>query len=122
MFLNILTNARQAMEETEDRRLTVRSRFDPDEALPVVIEFSDTGKGFEPDEADRLFAPFYSTKEIGKGTGLGLSISLGIIEDHHGTIEATGAPGEGATFTIRMPSQTAEEPAAGTLTNNERTC
>jgi len=103
VFLNVLTNARQAMEETERRRLTVRSRFDHGKDLPVVIEFSDTGKGVEPDKADRLFAPFYSTKEAGQGTGLGLSISLGIIEDHHGTIEATGTPGKGATFIIRMP-------------------
>jgi len=103
VFLNVLTNARQAMEETERRRLSVRSHFDHGKDLPVVIEFSDTGKGFEADKADRLFAPFYSTKEAGQGTGLGLSISLGIIEDHHGSIEATGSPGKGATFTIRMP-------------------
>jgi len=103
VFLNLLTNARQAMEEAEERRLTIRSYLDADKTYPVVIEFADTGKGFEMEKAEQLFTPFFSTKAIGKGTGLGLSISLTIIKDHNGTIEAAGAPGKGATFTIRLP-------------------
>jgi len=104
VFLNILTNARQAMEDTVQRRLSVRSYCEAERELPVVIEFTDTGKGFDTDQADRLFVPFFSTKEVGKGTGLGLSISLGIIQDHQGTIQAAGVPENGATFTIKLPA------------------
>lgn len=103
VFLNLLTNARQAMESSTERRLTVRSRFEPGRACPVVVEISDTGVGFAAADAARLFAPFYTTKKPGQGTGLGLSISLTIVQDHGGTIEAAGAPGRGATFTVRLP-------------------
>jgi PAS domain S-box-containing protein len=102
VFLNLLSNARQAMEGVPVRRLTVVSRREPAAALPVVVEVSDTGKGFSDEQARRLFQPFYTTRK--GGHGLGLSISRAIIQDHKGTIEATGAPGTGATFTIRLPA------------------
>ena len=102
VFLNLLSNARQAMEGVPVRRLTVVSRREPAAALPVVVEVSDTGKGFNDEQARRLFQPFYTTRK--GGHGLGLSISRAIIQDHKGTIEATGAPGTGATFTIRLPA------------------
>ena len=92
------------MEESgEDRRLTIRTFYDAGKDCPVVVEISDTGKGFSPEVAGKLFTPFFSTKKPGHGTGLGLSISLRIIKDHQGTIEAKGAPGEGAKFTVRLP-------------------
>lgn len=69
----------------------------------MVIEIADTGKGFAPDVAEKLFTPFFSTKKASHGTGLGLSISLSIIKDHKGAIEAVGAEGKGATFTVRLP-------------------
>jgi PAS domain S-box-containing protein len=103
VFLNLLTNARHAMEESQRRILSVRTRHDPVAPLPVAIEVADTGTGFSPDIAEKLFAPFFSTKKAGRGTGLGLSISLGIIKDHKGVIEAAGTEGHGATFTIRLP-------------------
>jgi PAS domain S-box-containing protein len=102
VFLNLLSNARQAMEGAPVRRLTVISRRDPSATLPVVVEVSDTGKGFNDEQARRLFQPFYTTRK--GGHGLGLSISRAIIQDHKGTIEATGAPGTGATFIIRLPA------------------
>ena len=71
--------------------------------MPVVIEIADTGKGFSPEVAEKLFTPFFSTKRAGHGTGLGLSISLSIIKDHQGSIEAVGLQGQGATFTVRLP-------------------
>jgi CheY-like chemotaxis protein len=61
-----------------------------------------TGKGFSAEEATNLFRPFYTTKKSGHGTGLGLSISRTIIQDHQGSIEASGSPGKGATFTLRL--------------------
>jgi len=110
VFLNLLTNARQAMEDTEDRRLEIRTRHDPGSPCPVVVEIADTGKGFPPAVAPKLFAPFFSTKQARQGTGLGLSISLSIVKDHGGTIEAVGTEGKGATFTVRLPAGNANLP------------
>ena len=103
VFLNLLTNARQAMEEAEVRQLTVRTYVQQGTALPVVAEVRDTGKGFPPEDTKKLFTPFFSTKKPGHGTGLGLSISLRIIRDHGGDITAVGVPGRGAEFAVRLP-------------------
>jgi C4-dicarboxylate-specific signal transduction histidine kinase len=105
VFLNLLTNAKQAMEEVVDRRLTVRSYYDAGSPCPVVVEIEDTGKGFDPRDRAKLFAPFYTTKKSGQGTGLGLSISLSIIKDHGGYIKAAGKPGRGATFSVGLSIQ-----------------
>ncbi len=102
VFLNLLTNARQAMDGAANRRLTVTSRRGDGPSLPVVIEISDTGKGFTDEQARKLFQPFYTTRK--GGHGLGLSISRAIVQDHKGVIEATGSPGAGATFRIRLPA------------------
>jgi len=109
VFLNLLTNARQAMEEAGERRLKVKTYVDGDTECPVVAEIEDTGKGFAPEDSEKLFAPFFSTKKPGHGTGLGLSISLTIIRDHKGRIEATSAPGKGAKFTVRLPVRQSAE-------------
>ena len=101
VFLNLLSNARQAMEGSAVRRLTVASQLEPGAVLPVVASVSDTGKGLSDEQALRLFQPFYTTRK--GGHGLGLSISRTIVRDHQGVIEAAGAPGRGATFTVRLP-------------------
>jgi C4-dicarboxylate-specific signal transduction histidine kinase len=111
VFLNLLSNARQAMSESPARRLAILSRRDPSAALPVVVEVRDTGKGFTDEQARKLFQPFYTTRK--GGHGLGLSISRSIIQDHKGTIEATGAPGAGATFCIRFPAAQDDSGGAG---------
>jgi PAS domain S-box-containing protein len=103
VVLNLLTNARHAMEDSASRHLWIRTRIEPGAMMPVVVEVEDTGKGFAPDDTEKLFRPFYSTKGPGRGTGLGLSISLSIIKEHGGAIEAWGEPGTGARFTIRLP-------------------
>jgi len=108
VLLNLITNAKQAMEEVEKRRLCVATRMESEAAKYIVIEITDTGVGFDDKVARKLFAPFFTTKRPGEGTGLGLSISLSIINDHNGTIKATGKPGEGATFTIRLPAEQKE--------------
>ena len=110
VFLNLITNARQAMAESQKRRLKIKTYCDAGADRPVVAEITDTGRGFTQEEAQKLFAPFFTTKKAGHGTGLGLSISLTIIEDHNGAIEAGSAPGRGATFTVRLPA-TREENA-----------
>jgi signal transduction histidine kinase len=101
VFLNLFTNARHAMEEAPQRRLTVTSRAREAEPASVVVEVADTGKGFSDEEASKLFVPFYTTRK--SGHGLGLSISRAIIKDHDGTIEASGSPGKGAVFTVVLP-------------------
>ena len=103
VFLNLLTNARQAMEESDERRLMVRTYVDTGEDRSLVIVFEDTGKGFTAEEAPKFFEAFYSTKKRGHGTGLGLTISQRIIKDHGGTIRAEGEPGKGARFLILLP-------------------
>ena len=103
VFLNVLTNAKQAMENSKSKKLyikTYRSTIAPEY---IVAEIEDTGIGFNNNDVGNLFKPFYSTKPPGKGTGLGLSISLRILKDHKGNIEATGEPNKGAKFTIRIP-------------------
>ena len=102
VFLNLLSNARQAMEGAAERRLLIVSRFDAADPLPVVAEVCDTGKGFDAEQAGRLFQPFYTTRKAGHG--LGLSISRAIAQDHGGSLTATGRPGAGATFTLRLPA------------------
>ncbi len=102
VFLNLLTNARHAMEEAPVRRLRIRSLMNGDTPSCVIVEVSDTGKGFSADEARKLFVPFYTTRQ--GGHGLGLSISRSIVQEHGGTIEASGSAGKGAVFTIRIPA------------------
>ncbi len=107
VFLNLLTNARHAMEDAPVRRLTVSSAVVDGGARGVVVEVRDTGKGFSEEEARRFFTPFYTTKK--SGHGLGLSISRTIVQEHSGTIEAAGSAGKGAVFTIRLPAPAAED-------------
>jgi C4-dicarboxylate-specific signal transduction histidine kinase len=110
VFLNLLSNARHAMADAPVRRLTIRSRRDPS-ASGVLVEVMDTGRGFSPEQAGQLFQPFFTTRK--GGHGLGLSISRAIVQDHKGIIEASGAPGAGATFSIRLPAAQREPAAAG---------
>lgn len=59
--------------------------------------------GISPESLDKIFEPFYTTKDIGEGTGLGLSISYGIVEEHQGKLEVESKLGEGSTFTMTLP-------------------
>jgi two-component system NtrC family sensor kinase len=99
VFLNLVTNAAQAMEEGQGTlTLTTRS-----ENAGVAVEVADNGKGIPPDVLPKIFDPFFSTKEIGKGTGLGLSISYKIVEQHGGRITVESQPGTGTKFTVWLP-------------------
>ncbi len=109
VFLNLLTNARQAMDGAAQRKLSIVSRRDGRPGLPVAVEVADTGKGFSAEQARSLFQPFYTTRK--GGHGLGLSISRAIIQDHKGVIEAAGVPGAGATFTIWLPAAARDDRA-----------
>ena len=99
-LLNLLLNAIQAVGAAGE--VTLAARRDPT-AGEAVVTVSDTGPGIPDEIKGRIFDPFYTTKEEGKGTGLGLSIVYGIVEKHGGTIAVESAPGQGASFALRLP-------------------
>jgi signal transduction histidine kinase len=100
VFINILMNAVQAMDERGTITVVTR-HLGPEKCVEVAI--SDTGHGILPEQIDRIFDPFFTTKASGRGTGLGLSIAYGIVTTHRGTISVQSEVGKGSTFTIRMP-------------------
>ena len=104
VFLNLLTNASDAMPE--GGTLTVRAKQQALEsgAPAVVIEFSDTGIGIEPEDLPKLWESFFTTKPEGKGTGLGLPICRRTVEEHRGTIDIESQPGKGTTVRIILPA------------------
>jgi PAS domain S-box-containing protein len=99
VILNLIVNAADAMPD--GGILTVRLALASAET--VEIQIVDTGIGIEREALDRIFEPFYTTKERGKGTGLGLMVSQRIIHDHGGTINAESEPGVGTAISIRLP-------------------
>jgi histidine kinase len=114
VFINILLNARDAIEErwgpqeTEKaiKRITLKTRR---EGNIIICEVCDTGKGVPESIKDKIFEPFFTTKEVGKGTGLGLSISYGIIKDCGGSIQVNPNTPKGACFIIKFPIPTASD-------------
>jgi C4-dicarboxylate-specific signal transduction histidine kinase len=100
VFMNLLTNARDALADSTKKSIVIRSWV---EAGSVWLEFQDSGSGVPPALEQRIFDPFFTTKEVGAGTGLGLSIAYGIMKDHEGSISLKNRPGEGATFQIALP-------------------
>jgi signal transduction histidine kinase/CheY-like chemotaxis protein len=109
VFVNILGNARQAIEPFQaEGRIVVRTQCVNDW---VAVEFQDNGPGIKPQHLARIFDPFFTTKPAGKGTGLGLSLSYGLIQEHGGKISATSELGHGATFLIELPVATNAGPA-----------
>lgn len=107
VFLNIISNARDALDKQEsDKELIIRSFYRSKDGAPgeVIISFTDTGPGISPEIKHKIFDPFFSTKEVGSGTGLGLSICYGIVEKHGGRIEVDSEVGKGATFRVILPA------------------
>jgi len=100
VFMNLILNAAQAMDGSGT--LTAITHL-ANEATTVEIEIRDTGPGIPADKVDKIFEPFYTTKEIGRGTGLGLSIAYGIVERHHGSIRVESEVGKGTSFFVRLP-------------------
>ena len=104
VFVNILMNAAQAIPEghAETHEIRVETQHDRSEGF-VVVTIKDTGPGMAPEIKSRIFEPFFTTKPIGFGTGLGLATCYGIVKGLGGRIDVESAPGEGATFRIRLP-------------------
>lgn len=124
VIMNLVVNARDAMPRGGEVRVATRNEhFEQDvnrdraailKGDYVVIEVADSGGGIPQDKLNKIFEPFYTTKQVGEGTGLGLSTAYGIIKQTGGFIFAESPPGQGAIFTIYLPAHDArvEAPAA----------
>ena len=112
VFLNLITNARDAITEKYDNgkpengnanSIEIITRLSETDDNHIEILFKDSGNGIKKANLGSIFDPFYTTKEVGKGTGLGLSISYGIISEHNGQIEIAETGPEGTTFNVKLP-------------------
>lgn len=113
VFLNVVLNAAQAMEGKG--KLTISTLIEKEQ---VKIRIQDTGPGIPPETIEKLFSPFFTTKE--KGTGLGLAISYGIIERHGGKIDVETKLGRGSTFIISLPISAQEDLKKEPTQNNSK--
>ncbi|MGE5849807.1 MAG: sensor histidine kinase, partial [Candidatus Methylomirabilota bacterium] len=118
VFLNLVTNALDAIEDGGEVRITARHAPPPpgyplDASAPtrfVEVSVTDTGTGIAPENLARVFDPFFTTKEVGKGTGLGLAICQSIIEQHQGSIEVQSQGlGKGTAVTVSLPLATSSQ-------------
>jgi signal transduction histidine kinase len=103
VFVNMIANAIDAMDGGGSLIVETGLQQGEDGRAMVGVSFSDTGHGISPEQIERIFEPFYTTKAEGRGTGLGLSVSLGIVRSHGGTIDIESKPGLGTTVRIRLP-------------------
>ena len=116
VFMNVLSNALDALEERDLRRSADEMRQNPSiisitTEMPkpdrILVRIADNGAGMPESVRNRLFDPFFTTKPVGKGTGMGLSISYQIVTDrHNGSLQCTSSPGNGAEFAIEIPLKT----------------
>ena len=100
VFMNLLTNAAQALAGRAHATITIETRGD---ANNVEVTIADNGPGIPREVLPRIWDPFFTTKDVGEGTGLGLSIVHELVERHGGSIECETKVGEGTTFTVRLP-------------------
>jgi two-component system, cell cycle sensor histidine kinase and response regulator CckA len=116
VLLNLCVNARDAMPDGGLITLKVQNmliderhpaaNFDARPGPYLTIEIADTGHGIPPDIIEKIYDPFFTTKEHGKGTGLGLSTTLAIMKSHCGFITTSSDPGSGARFRLHLPAMT----------------
>jgi two-component system, cell cycle sensor histidine kinase and response regulator CckA len=119
VILNLCVNARDAMPgggvlsiAAEDIQIDAQYAALNADATPgryVLLKFSDTGKGIPPELLDRVFDPFYTTKEMGHGTGLGLSTAIGIVRNHKGFMRVQSEVRKGTTFEVYLPAATLKD-------------
>ncbi len=107
VFVNMIMNALDAMQRDGGTlKVTAQTQHDRDGSR-VMLAFEDTGAGVAPEHEDRLFSPFFTTKEPGKGTGMGLAVSQSIIREHDGEITFTSGP-SGSRFVVAIPMASSE--------------
>ena len=123
VIMNMLVNAQHAT--AGGGSIAVRSRRHPTPLSPepgadpvemIEISIIDTGCGIPEEDLQRIFDPFFTSKEVGKGTGLGLSVSHGIVKAHGGTIKVESAVGKGSAFRVYLPIAAPAAAGAGPIT------
>jgi signal transduction histidine kinase len=107
IFVNLVTNAAQAMDGEGRLRISVHAADDG-----VEITFEDTGCGIAEEDLSRIMDPFFTTKPVGQGTGLGLSIVHQIVQQHHGSLDVSSEVGKGTRIAVRLPRHPYSEEAA----------
>ncbi len=120
VLMNLCVNARDAMPSGGRIEITARNFTPSGEYLAshpelkpgpcVMLSVADNGTGIEPQLIERIWDPFFTTKEVGKGTGLGLSTVVGIVKGHGGAVSVSSSPAKGTRFDIVLPALTAELP------------
>jgi PAS domain S-box-containing protein len=113
VFVNLITNACQAMQPGGTLRLSTGQEVDC-----AIIRIADNGAGMDPQTLEKVFEPFFTTKADGSGTGLGLSIAQSIVESHGGKIEAQSTVGVGTAFVIRLPRSGTAQVVVGPTDGN----
>lgn len=103
VLLNLIQNALQAMPEGGSLLIKTALQIKAEAKSWVMVSVRDTGVGIPSENLDRIYEPFFTTRQIGKGTGLGLSVSYGLISDHGGHIDVESVIGKGSCFTIWLP-------------------
>ena len=107
VFLNIILNAEKEMTIAHNKgNLSIKTKRVDN---TIRISFTDDGPGITKENLDKIFNPFFTTREVGEGTGLGLSICHGIVAEHKGSIYAQSKRGKGATFVVELPIVTMDE-------------
>jgi PAS domain S-box-containing protein len=127
VFINLVTNAIDAMDEKAEREeckgmrkfLQIQTFV---EKGRVVITVEDNGIGMSEEVRSKIFEPFFTTKKVGKGTGLGVGISYGIVKDYDGTIEIDSQKGRGTRFSITFPAVSGSAPASMAPIDGDRHC
>jgi two-component system NtrC family sensor kinase len=121
VLMNLVINAIHAMNQPGTIGLCLREEGQPPSAGGApglgdapggdvwVVEVQDQGAGIAPENLGKIFEPFFTTKPVGEGTGLGLSIVAGIVQEHGGSIRVSSVPGQGSTFSVRLPRGPLEE-------------
>lgn len=117
---NLMINARDALDKTEGERIINIDSFvlKVRRSTWIVVAVRDNGQGIEKENLQKVFTPFYTSKEATKGTGLGLSLSFGIAQSHGGTLEVESTPGEGSVFSLLLPVKTSSVPPAGIVNSH----
>lgn len=106
VLLDLITNAMDAVKESQKKEVNVEVRKEGDF---VRVTISDSGRGIAPENMEKLFAPFFTTKPAGQGTGLGLTVVRSIVHAHGGQITCQSEPGAGTTFNMLLPIKNEKE-------------